>query len=237
MPLAHVKQVQHPHHFSQLSTDLKPTAGIPYGSTLLCTDTFVWYIFTAAGWVPETLPVDSFISRLIQVSDHSIAITIANPAAAQTDTITIDGVACAFTSDATPTKAEVCAGLKAAIAASAAAGKFVVTDTGADLYSIILKPAGILEPVVTVSANLADTPTDGYARVNGPNGARLDAIYLDAALNGVMTLADAGVVKAILPIATPASPMLSYFGAKFLTRLEIKLDSILDFGSIIWRVL
>jgi hypothetical protein len=235
--LAHIHSVQRSHHYAGLSTDLKPTTGVPYGSTFYATDTYVWYIFTAAGWLSETLGSEAFISRLIQVSDHSIAITIANAAAAQTDTITIDGVACAFTSDATPTKAEVCAGLKAAIAASAAAGKFIVTDTGAALYSIILKPAGILEPVVTVSANLADTPTDGFARLNGPSGAKLDAIYLDAALNGVMTLADAGVVKAILPIATPASPMLSYHGAKFLTRLEIKFDSILDFGTVLWRVL
>lgn len=233
MPLAHVKQAQHPHHYSQLSTVLKPTASVPFGSTLYCTDTFVWYIFTAAGWVPETVPTDSFIDRLIQVSDHSIAITLAG--GHQTDTITIDGVACSFTS-VLDTKAEICAGLKAAIAASAAAGKFIVTDTGAALYSIILTPAGILEPVVTVSANLADTATDGYARINGVAGARLDAIYFDAPLAGVVTLADAGVVKQILPIATAAAG-LHFFGAKFLTRLEIKVDAIADLGTVIWRIL
>jgi hypothetical protein len=235
--LAHLKGRQYPHHYAQLSTALKPTTGVPYGSTLYETDTYTWYVFTAGGWISENTGMDSRISRLIQVSDHSIAITIANPAVAQTDTITIDGVACAFTSDATPTKQEVSDGLIAAIAASLAAGKFIVSQGAAPNYHVILTPAGILEPVVTVSANLADTPTDGYARLNGAAGAKLDAIYLDAALNGVMTLADGGVVKAILPIATPASPMLSYFGAKFLTRLEIKLDSVLDFGTVLWRVL
>ena len=104
---------------------------------------------------------------------------------------------------------------------AAVADSFIVSQGATPNFHVILKPAGILEPVVTVSANLADTPTDGYARLNGQSGARLDAIYLDAALNGEMTIADAGVVKAVLPIATPVSPMLSYFGAKFLTRLEI----------------
>ena len=223
-----------PYHLSGLST-AKPTTGIPYGSSYYETDTYVWRVFTLAGWLTETL-ADATISRLIQVSDHSIAITIANAAAAQTDVITIDGVACSFTSDATPTKAEVCAGLTAAIAASAAAGKFIVTNTGAALYSIILKPAGILEPVVTVSANLADTPTDGYARPAGAAGARLDAIYFDAPLAGVVTLADAGVVKQILPIATPAAGV-KFYGAKFLTRLEVKVDNIADLGTVVWREL
>ena len=235
--LAHMKGRQYPHHYAQASTTQKPTTGVPYGSSLFETDTYTWYTFTAGGWVSENTGMDSHISRLIQVSDHSIAITIANAAAAQTDTITIDALAIPFTSDATPTKKEVSDGLIAAIAASAAAGKFIVSQGATPNFSIVLKPAGILEPVVTVSANLADTPTDGYARLNGVSGAKLDAIYLDAALNGIMTLADAGVVKAILPIATPATPMLSYFGAKFLTRLEIKLDSVLDFGTVLWRVL
>jgi hypothetical protein len=229
--LPNLRGNQSPHHYAQLSTLQKPTTGVPYGSTLFETDTYTWFIFTAAGWVSENLGMDANISRLIQVSDHSIAITLAG--GHQTDTITIDGVACSFTS-VLDTKAEICAGLKAAIAASAAAGKFIVTDTGAALYSIILKPAGILEPVVAVSANLADTVTDGYARINGPAGARLDTIYLDANLNGVMTVADAGVVKAIVPIGDDEQ---YFFGAKFLTRLEIKLDSVLDFGTVLWRAL
>lgn len=97
----------------------------------------------------------------VVVHNHSIAITIADAGAAQTDTITIDGVACSFTSDANPTKAEVCAGLMAAIAASAAAGKFIVTNTGSALYSILLRPSGISNPVVAVSANLTDTQSVG----------------------------------------------------------------------------
>jgi hypothetical protein len=234
--LANLKGRQSPHHYSGLSTDLKPTTGVPYGSTYYETDTYVWRIFSIAGWLAETDGMDAQISRLIQVSDHSIAITIANAAAAQTDTITIDGVACAFTSDATPTKLEVSNGLIAAIAASLAAGSFVVSQGAGPTYSIILKPAGILEPVVTVSANLADTPTDGYARPAGAAGARLDAIYFDAPLNGVVTLADAGVVKTILPIATPAAGV-HFYGAKFITRLEVKVDNVADLGTVIWRVL
>jgi hypothetical protein len=97
----------------------------------------------------------------VVVHNHSIAITIADAGAAQTDTITIDGVACSFTSDATPTKAEVCTGLMAAIAASTVAGKFIVTNTGSALYSILLRPAGTSDPVVSVSANLADTTSVG----------------------------------------------------------------------------
>jgi hypothetical protein len=236
-PLAKVRQNQNPHHYTGLSTALKPTAGVPFGSTYYTTDTMVWYIFTGAGWLPETLPTDSFIDRLIQVSIHTIPITIVNPAIAQTDTITIDGVACAFTSDATPTKQEVSNGLIAAIAASAAAGKFVVSQGAAPNYNVILTPAGILEPVVAVSANLApDALTDGYARINGTSGARLDAIYFDAPLAGIVTLADGGVVKQVLPIATPAAG-IKFYGAKFSTRLEIKVDDAGDLGTVIWRVL
>jgi hypothetical protein len=231
--LANLRSNQYPHHYSGLSTALKPTTGVPYGSTYYETDTYVWRIFTIAGWLAETDGMDAQISRLIQVSDHSIAITPAGAGA--TYTITIDGVACSFIST-TDTKLEICNGLTAAIAASLAVGKFVVSNTGTALYSVILKPAGILEPVVTVGAGLADTVTDGFARPAGVAGARLDAIYFDAALNGVVTLADAGVVKAILPIATPAAGV-HFYGAKFTSRLEVKVDNIADLGTVIWRVL
>jgi hypothetical protein len=55
--LANLKGRQFPHHYSGLSTDLKPTTGVPYGSTLYETDTGLWYIFTIAGWKAESLPV------------------------------------------------------------------------------------------------------------------------------------------------------------------------------------
>jgi hypothetical protein len=230
-PLAKVKQNQHPHHYWGLSTALKPTTGVPFGSTYFATDTRTWYIFSGAGWVAESLP-DSLISRLIQVSDHSIAITPGGGGTVYT--ITIDGVACAFTS-VIDTKLEISNGLIAAIAASAAAGKFIVSQGAAATYHVILKPAGILEPVVTVTAIvLVDTTTDGYARINAAAGARLDAIYFDAPLAGVVTLADAGVVKQILPIATPAAGVM-FFGSLFLTRLEVKVDNIADLGTVIWR--
>ena len=242
MPLAKVKQNQHPHHYWGLSTALKPTAGVPFGSTYYTTDTLVWYIFTGVGWVTETLPGDATMSRLIQTSIHTIAITIANPALTQTDIITIDGIAVGYVSDATPTKQEVSDGLIADFAVHFTPGLattgFVISQGAGPNFDIILTPAGITEPVVAVSANLtlAAPATDGYARINRAAGARLDAIYFDAPLNGVVTIADAGVVKAILPIATPAAGV-KYFGALFLTRLEVKVDNIADLGSVVWRPL
>jgi hypothetical protein len=94
----------------------------------------------------------------VQVYDHSIAITIVNPAAAQTDTITLGGVACSFTSDGTPTKQEVSNGLIAAIAGSDAADYFTVVQGAAADYNIFLKPLIVPTPSIAVSANLASTP-------------------------------------------------------------------------------
>ncbi len=177
-----------------------------------------------------------FITRLIQVSDHSIAITIVDPAAVQTDVITIDGLDITFVSDALPTKKKVSDGLIAAIASSAAAGKFVVSQGAAANYSIILKPAGVVDPVVSVSANLADTPTDGYARVNGLFGAKLVALALDAPTAGTITLADAGTVKQIIPADGIAyGEPVNFYGAKFTSRLEIKLSEAADTGAVFWR--
>jgi len=238
MPLAKVKQNQHPHHYWGLSTALKPTAGVPFGSTYYTTDTLVWYIFTGVGWVTETLPGDATMSRLIQTSIHTIAITIANPALTQTDIITIDGIAVGYVSDATPTKQEVSDGLIADFAVHFTPGlsttTFIISQGAGPNFDIILTPAGITEPVVAVSANLADVATDGFARINRAVGARLDAIFFDAPLAGVVTVADAGVVKAILPIATPAAGV-KFYGAKFLTRLEVKVDNIADLGTVVWR--
>ena len=240
--LAHLKGRQFPHHYSGLSTDLKPTTGVPYGSVYFETDTYIWKIFTIAGWLAEGLPTDSLMSRLIQVSVQTISITIANAALSQTDVITIDGIAVGYVSDATPTKQEISDGLIADFAVHFTPGLattgFVISQGAGPNFDIILTPAGITEPVVAVSANLtlAAPATDGYARINRAAGARLDAIYFDAPLNGVVTIADAGVVKAILPIATPAAGV-KYFGALFLTRLEVKVDNIADLGSVVWRPL
>lgn len=107
--------------------------------------------------------------RMKSCSQHVLAITIANPAATQTDTVTIDGTACAFTSDATPTKQEVSNGLKAAIAL-AKGDKVIVVQGAAPDYDLTLTPASWeADPTVTVSANLTKTTTDievpvGYAR-------------------------------------------------------------------------
>lgn len=88
---------------------------------------------------------------------HTIAISVVDAAASQTDSITIDGVVCKFTSDATPTTTEISTGLRAAIAASSAAGKFVVTGT----TNVVLTPAGGYNPGVTASVNLTDVITIG----------------------------------------------------------------------------
>lgn len=67
MALALAKSRQYPQHYALTSLEAKPTAGVPYGATTYETDTGLWYIFTAAGWVQETLP--------------AIAATIAGPVA------------------------------------------------------------------------------------------------------------------------------------------------------------
>jgi hypothetical protein len=234
--LARLKSRQAEHHYWGLSTALKPTIGVPYNSTYFETDTYTWFFYCGSGWVTENTGMDANISRLIQVSDHSIAITVINPALSQTCAITIDGVAVDYVSSGTPTIQEISDGLIAAFPSHAVAGKFIVTQGAGPGFEVILTPTGILEPVVTVTAvQLVDTKTDGFARINGTAGARLDAIYLDIALAGDMTLADAGVVKAI--VVPPGAAMLSYFGAKFLTRLEIKLDDISNQGTVLWRAL
>lgn len=122
---------------------------------------------------------------------HTIAITIADAAAVQTDTITIDGVACAFTSDATPTKQEVSNGLVAAIAAASAAGMFEVSQGAAPGYDITLRPVGpFLRPAVSVSANLTDTQSWGLSKLEKD----LEDIKAD-----VETLASTGVPVTALP--------------------------------------
>lgn len=163
--LATLRGVQTPQHFSGLSTALKPTTSVPYGSAYYETDTGLWKIFTLAGWVAETTPALASLptANLYPVKIHTIAITVVNAAAAQTDTIVIDGVACTFTSDATPTTTEISTGLRAAIAASAAAGKFTVTGT----TNVILTPAYAYDPIVEVSANLTDVKTIGASDLLG----------------------------------------------------------------------
>lgn len=177
------------------------------------------------------------LTRLIQVSDHVIAITIVNPALSQTDAITINGVACEFESDATPTKKEVSDGLIAAILASAQAANVVVSQGAAPDYDVVVKTANALDPTVAVSANLADTPADGYARINGAVGARLLGMMFDANSTGVITLADAGAVKQILPIGMLKATRYDFFGAKFNTRLEVKVDAAADLGTVFWAPL
>ena len=237
--LARLKSRQAEHHYWGLSTAIKPTVSVPFNSTYYETDKATWYVFTGAGWLAETTGADSNISRLIQVSVQTISITIVNVALSQTDVITIDGIAVGYVSDATPTKKEISDGLIADFAVHFTPGLattgFVISQGAGPNFDIILTPAGITEPVVAVSANLTlAAPTDGFARINRTAGARLDAIYFDAALNGVVTIADAGVVKAILPIATPAAGV-KFYGAKFLTRLEVKIDNIADLGTVVWR--
>jgi len=97
--------------------------------------------------------------ELTPVYVHTIAITVVDAGASQTDEIIIDGVKCTFTSDATPTATEISTGLRAAIAASPIAGLFTVTG----VTNIILTPTGIFNPPVMVSKNLTDVITIGVA--------------------------------------------------------------------------
>jgi len=160
-----------------VSTETKPLT--PGGGGFFYEhDTEDTYIFTSAGWKlykkgvkfeagdlnignvdVVTLPA----ANLYPVKIHTIAIAIVNAAAIQTDFIIIDGVVCSFTSDATPTTTEISTGLRAAIAASAAAGKFVVTGT----TNVVLTPAYAYSPEVTVSANLTDVQTIGAVTMLG----------------------------------------------------------------------
>ncbi len=95
--------------------------------------------------------------ELTPVYVHTIAITVVDAGASQTDEIIIDGVKCTFTSDATPTATEISTGLRAAIAASPIAGLFTVTG----VTNVILTPTGIFNPPVMVSKNLTDVITIG----------------------------------------------------------------------------
>jgi len=97
--------------------------------------------------------------ELTPVYVHTIAITVVDAGASQTDEIIIDGVKCTFTSDATPTATEISTGLRAAIAASPIAGLFTVTG----VTNVILTPTGIFNPPVMVSKNLTDVITIGVA--------------------------------------------------------------------------
>ena len=159
------------YEWSGLSTDVKSVTEA-YGSTFYETDTRRMYVYTYAGWIlKETLV------KQAPIYIHTIAITVVDPAAAQTDVITIDGVACSFTSDATPTTTEISTGLRAAIAASAIAGRFIVTG----VTNVILTPAGVDDPVVSVSANLTDVQTTGEAHI-GEVGYWSDLIVVTPAI-------------------------------------------------------
>src|SRR5262245_21694558 len=90
------------------------------------------------------------------LKNHSIAITIVNPAATQTDTVTINGVAIPFASDANPTVAEVAAGLRDAINASTdpkVQGKVLASVDGSN--HVIIVNTVDEDAVISVSANLA----------------------------------------------------------------------------------
>jgi hypothetical protein len=107
------------------------------------------------------------ISRIVQLLSNralirSIAINIVSGSASQTDVITIEGIACSFTSDATPSIQEVSDGLIAAIAASSAAGIFEVSQGAGPTYIITLRPVlPLTNSSVAVSANLTLTSAWG----------------------------------------------------------------------------
>lgn len=74
MSLAQVKSTRNPHHYTGLSIDTKPTGSVEYGATYYETNTNLWFIFTAAGWVQESLPaIIATISALPGTAEADIA--------------------------------------------------------------------------------------------------------------------------------------------------------------------
>lgn len=92
---------------------------------------------------------------------NTITPTIVNAAASQTDTITINGTAVSFVSDATPTAAEVSAGLAAAINASSTLAPLVTAAGGATVVITSDVPGAAF--TVAVTANLANATTTANA--------------------------------------------------------------------------
>lgn len=120
------------------------------------------------------------------VKDQSIAITIVNGAASQTDTITLGGIDVSFESDATPTKKEVSDGLIAAIAASDAANFYLVSQGAGPDYDIRLRTFQVPNPTVTVSANL--TVTEIEVETFGKRFIRINLDYGDYVMSQKMVI-------------------------------------------------
>lgn len=87
---------------------------------------------------------------------NTLTISIANPAAVQTGTVTINGTPISYVSDASPTVAEVRDGLIAAINASTQAAN-VTASAGADV--VITSDTAGVPFTIAVGANLANAAT------------------------------------------------------------------------------
>ena len=85
---------------------------------------------------------------------NTLTPTVVNASAEQTDTVTINGTAFEFTSDATPTATEIVTGLKALVNAS----DEPVTATGTTTLILTADTAGVAF-TVSASTNLADVAT------------------------------------------------------------------------------
>lgn len=173
-------------------------------------------------------------TKLIQVNDHSIAITPAG--AGSTYTITINSIACSFLSVA-DTKLEISNGLKAAIEASAQTANVAVTQGVAPNYNVIIKTANALDPTITVGAGLADTTSDGIAIIEDAP-CRLCGFSLNAANAGTITIYDGSTEKQLLPaglLSVTSGDMYTYPAVKCHTNMGIKLAEAADVGCIFWK--
>lgn len=123
---------------------------------------------------------NSSVTTVAQV--NTVTPVVVNGAAAQTDTITINGLAIPFTSDATPTVAEITAGLTAAINASAQAANVTAVDGTTNV--VITSDAAGTAFTIAVSANLTNVATTAnVAAANDgtdvvASNSRVNAVYL-----------------------------------------------------------
>lgn len=95
------------------------------------------------------------VTAVAQVNTYTVAIVAAD--AAQTDTITINGTDVSYTSDATPTIAEISAGLVSAINSSSEASS--VTASGWVTDIIVTSDTAGTAFTSSVSENITDTAT------------------------------------------------------------------------------
>jgi hypothetical protein len=189
----------------------------------------------------ENSAYGSLITRLCGQLDFKAVVTVVNAAASQTDTITVNGVAISFVSDATPTKKKIATGLADAVNASVdplVKGKVVASVNATDDF--VLKSLIDVLPTCTGSANLAVTSTTADLPVNpnadaSPASAVFLAFQPEATTTGTLTLKDGGRTKLVIPIGVTVAAPYKVDGLKFPNGLTVTPSVIGDRGAIIWK--